>query len=108
MAGIVVIGGGMGGLSDALPLGGDGHDVTVLERDPAPPPAEADAAWDDWDRKGVNQFRMIHYFLPRFREIVEAELPDVVKALDADGVLRFNPVMSAPDFVTGGYREDDE
>ena len=104
MAGIVVIGGGMGGLSTALLLAGDGHEVTVLERDPAPPPAAADAAWDDWDRKGVNQFRMIHYFLPRFREIVEAELPDVVKALDADGVLRFNPIMSAPDFVTGGYR----
>ena len=108
MADIVVIGGGMGGLSTALLLAGDGHDVTVLERDPAPPPAAADAAWDDWDRKGVNQFRMIHYFLPRFRQIVEAELPDVVKALDADGVLRFNPVMSAPDFVTGGYREGDE
>ena len=108
MAGIVVIGGGMGGLSTALLLAGDGHDVTVLERDPAPPPAGADAAWNDWDRKGVNQFRMIHYFLPRFREIVEAELPDVVKALDADGVLRLNPIMSAPDFVSGGYREGDE
>jgi 2-polyprenyl-6-methoxyphenol hydroxylase-like FAD-dependent oxidoreductase len=108
MADIVVIGGGMGGLSTALLLAGDGHDVTVLERDPAPPPAVADAAWDDWDRKGVNQFRMIHYFLPRFREIVEAELPDVVKALDADGALRLNPVTSAPDFVSGGLREGDE
>ena len=108
MAGIVVIGGGMGGLSTALLLAGDGHDVTVLERDPAPPPVAADAAWDGWERKGVNQFRMIHYFLPRFREIVEDELPDVVKALDADGVLRLNPVMGAPDFVTGGYREGDE
>jgi 2-polyprenyl-6-methoxyphenol hydroxylase-like FAD-dependent oxidoreductase len=108
MAGIIVVGGGMGGLSTALLLAGDGHDVTVLERDPAPPPAAAGAAWADWDRKGVNQFRMIHYFLPRFRQIVEAELADVVKALDADGVLRFNPVMSAPDFVTGGYREGDE
>ena len=108
MAGIVVIGGGMGGLSTALLLAGDGHDVTVLERDPAPPPAAADDAWDDWDRKGVNQFRMIHYFLPRFRGIVEAELPDVVKALDADGVLRFNPIMTAPEFVTGGYQAGDE
>ena len=108
MAQIVVIGGGIAGLSTGLLLAADGHEVTVLERDPAPPPPAADAAWDSWDRRGVNQFRMIHYFLPRFRQIVEAELPDVADALDADGVLRFNPVMSAPDFVTGGYQDGDE
>jgi 2-polyprenyl-6-methoxyphenol hydroxylase-like FAD-dependent oxidoreductase len=108
MAGIVVIGGGMGGLSTALLLAGDGHEVTVLERDPAPPPAAAETAWEDWDRKGVNQFRMIHFFLPRFRGIVEAELPDVAKALDADGALRLNAVMEAPDFVSGGHRDGDE
>ena len=100
MANILVMGGGMGGLSTALLLAGDGHDVTVLERDPAPPPATGDEAWDGWERKGVNQFRMIHYFLPRFREIVEAELPEVVAALDADGVLRLNP-------IDGDARRDD-
>ena len=47
-------------------LANDGHDVTVLERDPEPPPAP-DAAWDDWERRGVNQFRMLHFFLARFR-----------------------------------------
>ncbi len=108
MADIVVIGGGMGGLSTALLLAGDGHDVTVLERDPAPPPAAADSAWDTWERKGVNQFRMIHFFLPRFRQIVEAELPEVAAALDADGALRLNPVRSAPDFITGGERDGDD
>ncbi|MGZ4681545.1 MAG: NAD(P)/FAD-dependent oxidoreductase [Acidimicrobiales bacterium] len=108
MANIVVVGGGMGGLSTALLLAGDGHDVTVLERDPAPPPATGDEAWDSWERKGINQFRMIHYFLPRFRQIAEAELPAAVEALDADGMLRINPVALAPAELTGGWREGDE
>ncbi len=36
MADVVVTGGGMGGLVTAMLLAGDGHAVTVLERDPAP------------------------------------------------------------------------
>jgi len=108
MASILVMGAGMGGLSTAMLLAADGHDVTVLERDPAPPPASADEAWDLWERRGINQFRMIHYFLPAFREIAEAELPDAVEALDADGVLRYNPITSAPESVTGGFRDGDE
>ena len=108
MASILVVGGGMGGLSTAMLLARDGHDVTVFERDPAPPPDSGDEAWDRWERKGVNQFRMIHYFLPRFREIAESELPEAVEALDADGVLRYNAITSAPDSVTGGARDGDE
>jgi 2-polyprenyl-6-methoxyphenol hydroxylase-like FAD-dependent oxidoreductase len=108
MANVLVMGGGMGGLSTAMLLAGDGHDVTVLERDPAPPPPTADEAWDGWERRGINQFRMIHYFLPPFRQIIEAELPSVVEALDADGALRLNPIAAAPAAVTGGFREGDE
>lgn len=108
MANILVVGGGMGGLSAAMLLSRDGHEVTVLERDPAPPPASGDEAWASWERRGINQFRLIHYFLPRFREIAEAELPDVIRELDADGALRHNPVALAPAEVTGGHRDGDE
>ncbi len=42
MAEILVLGAGLGGLSTAMLLARDGHQVTVLERDPAePPPAAA-------------------------------------------------------------------
>ena len=75
---------------------------------PEPPPRSADEAWNEWDVRGVNQFRMIHYFLPRFRDIVERDLPAVVAALDADGVLRFNPLEAVPEQVSGGRRDGDE
>ena len=39
---------------------------------------DPEEAWDDWERRGVNQFRMLHFFLPRFREVLERELPEVI------------------------------
>jgi len=88
-------------------LAKDGHDVTVLERDAEPPPSP-DAAWDEWDRRGVNQFKMLHFLLPRFRLVAEAELPGLIEALEAAGGLRMNPMDGIPDDVTGGRREGDE
>lgn len=108
MAKIVVVGGGACGLAAALMLAAESHDVTVLERDPAPPPGTPEDAWFEWERRGVNQFRMLHLFASRWGQIVEAELPDVAKALDAAGALRFNPVADAPEQFTGGWREGDE
>ena len=55
-------------------LAEDGHDVTLLERDAAEPPAPSEA-WEAWDRRGVNQFRLLHFLLPRFRFELERELP---------------------------------
>jgi 2-polyprenyl-6-methoxyphenol hydroxylase-like FAD-dependent oxidoreductase len=78
----------------------------VVERDPADPSAPLDA-WGRWERRGVNQFRQLHYFLPRFRERIEAELADVAAALDEHGALRFNPITSMPAQMSGGVREDD-
>jgi len=107
MAGIVVTGGGVAGLTTAVLLAGDGHHVTVLERDAtvAPTPSEA---WDVWERRGVNQFRLLHFFAPRFRIELERELPHVVKALEAAGALRFSPIAGAPVELTGGVRDGDD
>ena len=48
MSHTIVLGGGLCGLSAAMMLARDGHRVTVLERDPSPVPADADAAWERW------------------------------------------------------------
>ena len=66
MAEVVMVGGGVVGLCGGLLLARDGHRVTLLERDPAPPTRPEDA-WTGWERRGVNQFRMLHYFLPPAR-----------------------------------------
>lgn len=105
---VVVIGGGVGGLCTAMLLGRDGHEVTLLERDPAPPPGDPREAWAAWERRGVNQFRLLHFFAPGFRQRLEAELPDAVAALDAAGALRFNAMALAPEALTGGYRPGDD
>jgi len=96
MAKITVLGAGVCGLATAMLLGRDGHDVTVLERDPAPVPKSSNDAWDHWARAGVAQFRQPHYVLPRARHILEVELPDVRDALLAAGAFRFDTLTATP------------
>jgi 2-polyprenyl-6-methoxyphenol hydroxylase-like FAD-dependent oxidoreductase len=105
---VTIVGGGVGGLLTAMLLGNDGHEVTVLERDPTEPPESPTAAWEAWERRGVNQFRLLHFFAPQFRRLLEAELPGAVAALEEAGALRFNPMALAPESLTGGYQPGDE
>jgi 2-polyprenyl-6-methoxyphenol hydroxylase-like FAD-dependent oxidoreductase len=107
MARIVLVGGGVVGLGASLMLARDGHQVTVLERDPAPPPTP-DAAWDGWERRGVNQFRLLHFFQSGYRELMDANVPEVVTALTDAGALVLNPLREAPEEITGKFREGDE
>src|SRR5664280_2363404 len=109
MARIVVIGAGVVGLGAAMLLAGDGHQVVVLERDPAAPPNDPAEAWQHWQRPGVNQFRLPHGFLAGFRSVLDAELPAVSEALQAAGALRRNYIRDVlPAAMTGGWRDGDE
>ncbi len=78
MAQIVVMGGGLVGLTAGMLLARDGHQVTVLERDAGGPKGRATDLWQRWDRRGVNQFRQLHFMLPRWRAVMERELPEVI------------------------------
>ena len=109
MARIVVVGAGVVALGTAMLLAGDGHQVIVLERDPEGPPDDPLEAWTGWQRPGLNQFRMAHAFLGRFRAIVDAELPAVSRTLQDNGALRLNFVRDVlPAGMTGGWQDGDE
>jgi 2-polyprenyl-6-methoxyphenol hydroxylase-like FAD-dependent oxidoreductase len=113
VAQILILGAGVGGLGTAMLLARDGHDVTIIERDPAGPPGHptperADEAWHGWQRRGVNQFRLPHFMLPRWWAQVRAELPEVEPALVAAGALRINALEALPESRRGPMRPDDD
>jgi 2-polyprenyl-6-methoxyphenol hydroxylase-like FAD-dependent oxidoreductase len=90
-------------------LARDGHQVILLERDPARPPGDPAEAWERWPRPGLNQFKMAHAFLAGFRSVLDAELPEVSEALQAAGGLRLNFIRDVlPEAMTGGWRDGDE
>lgn len=93
---VCINGGSVAGLTTALLLAADGHDVTVAERDPAPPSRDPAESWESWERRSVRQFRQTHGFLPRFRKILFEELPHIwTRLLDA-GVLEYD-LVNGPD-----------
>ncbi len=81
---VVVIGGGVGGLAAALALGRAGHQVTVLERDPLPPTADAEETFAA-ERRGAPQVHQTHGFLARLQVEMRDHFPDVLADLLAAG-----------------------
>ena len=103
MASIVVCGGSMIGLSTAMMLARDGHDVTVLEKDPAPVPGSLTEAWTSWERPGVPQLRQPHNLFPRTRAVLDAELPGMVDRL-VDAWVHLGRLARAPAAVDDRQR----
>lgn len=109
MPGIVVIGGGVVGLSAALMLAGAGHDVTVLERDDGITPGSPEEAWQAWQRHGVAQFRQPHFLHPAGYHLLEETLPEVAQALVQAGATSYDLLSLLPPFITDrARREGDE
>ncbi|MCA1830695.1 MAG: FAD-dependent oxidoreductase [Actinobacteria bacterium] len=100
MSRIVIVGGGIVGLSTAMMLVERGHDVVVCERDPHPVPGSAEEAWETWERRGVAQFRQPHYLHPGGREILDERLPDVKESLLAAGAITMDTLGQLPPMIT--------
>jgi 2-polyprenyl-6-methoxyphenol hydroxylase-like FAD-dependent oxidoreductase len=92
MAQIIVLGGGVCGLAAGTLLARDGHEVTLLESDPAPVPASPEKAWESWERGGVTQFRLAHYLHARGSHLIATELPDIHGALVAADAARVDHI----------------
>jgi 2-polyprenyl-6-methoxyphenol hydroxylase-like FAD-dependent oxidoreductase len=106
---IVVIGGGIVGLSMAMILAKQGHEVTVLERDGGDVLGSPDEAWQAWNRHGVAQFRQPHYLHPAGRQILDTALPEVTQALLGAGATAFDVLTLMPPFIEDRTpREGDE
>jgi 2-polyprenyl-6-methoxyphenol hydroxylase-like FAD-dependent oxidoreductase len=109
VARIIVLGGGVCGLTAGMLLTRDGHEVTVLERDAAPVPESIDEAWEKWSRAGVTQFRLAHFLAPAGRVVLEEMLPDVFAGLVSAGALRLDLLgLMPPNLAEGGARAGDE
>ena len=96
---IIVVGGGIAGLGTALTCARDGHQVTVLERDDTPMPADADAAFE-WQRTGAPQVRHSHAFLARLRNLLRDRAPDVLDALIDAGASEIEFAANLPETLT--------
>jgi 2-polyprenyl-6-methoxyphenol hydroxylase-like FAD-dependent oxidoreductase len=81
---VVIVGGGVGGLSAALAFGRQGHEVTVIERDPLPATASAEDAFLA-ERRGAPQAHQTHGFLARIAVTLRDRFPDVLDDLKSVG-----------------------
>ena len=106
---VIVLGGGIVGLSTAMMLERQGHDVTVFERDGEPLPSSPAEAWSAWGRRGVAQFRQPHYLHSGGRHILDSHLPDVSEALLGAGCVTFDMLaLMPPSIIDRAPRTGDE
>jgi glycine/D-amino acid oxidase-like deaminating enzyme len=96
MTKVVVLGAGLAGLTTASLLERDGHEVTVVERDPDEPPSRSGDAWPRWRRPGVGQFHSPHLMLPRWWALLRQELPELAVEFAASGARHVNLLEALP------------
>jgi 2-polyprenyl-6-methoxyphenol hydroxylase-like FAD-dependent oxidoreductase len=83
---VAIIGGGIGGLATALALKRTGREVVIIERDAAPPNIAPDAAFDEWARPGVPQFKHAHILLSRLHTLLRDHHPELLAELRKAGL----------------------
>jgi 2-polyprenyl-6-methoxyphenol hydroxylase-like FAD-dependent oxidoreductase len=95
-------------MAAAMMLADDGHEVTVLERDAAPPPPDPHTAFEGWDRRSVAQFGLAHILLAGGTRILEQQLPSAYQLLADHGGYRLNLVQFLLSLQAGVEPEPDD
>ncbi|MGD0142463.1 MAG: FAD-dependent oxidoreductase, partial [Rhizomicrobium sp.] len=102
---ILVAGAGIAGLGVALALG-DGHrEVTILDRDPAPPDASPEDAFNTWERRGATQLRHSHVFLGRLTTLIRDRYPRLLDELLQAGARIFTFEDALPPTLKDAYAQ---
>lgn len=83
MSSVVVLGAGPAGAAAALFLARRGHEVTILDSEPLPPPLS-----EHWKRRTAPHARQGHSFLALGTRVLSEETPDLVNELIAAGARR--------------------
>jgi 2-polyprenyl-6-methoxyphenol hydroxylase-like FAD-dependent oxidoreductase len=100
---VLVAGGGIAGLGAALAFGDGTREVTILERDPAPPQGSADEAFLTWERRGATQLRHSHVFLGRLTTLIRERYPELLAELVASGARIFTFADGLPPALKASY-----
>ncbi|HEX4353650.1 MAG TPA: hypothetical protein VHZ95_12060 [Polyangiales bacterium] len=101
----------MAGLATALSLKDHPGEITIVERDPAPPTIDPRDAFEHWKRPGVPQLRHTHFFLARLHSILRRHHPALLAELAEVGVVpgtmdQLLPATQAAHYVeSAGDRE---
>ena len=103
---VLVVGAGIGGLCTALSLAPTGRQITILERDKAPPSDDPDVTFLDWHRQGAGHVRQSHAFLARLRNIIKDNHPRLLEDLTAIGARDLTFDMMLTEAQRDTYKPD--
>lgn len=101
---IAIVGSGICGMCTAMTLAGQGHDITVFDKDVSPPAGSAEEAFFSWERRGAAQFRHPHAFLGLMCNLIEERYPELLDAFYAAGARRVDLQEMLPAELRESYR----
>lgn len=104
---VLVAGSGITGLGVALALGDGRRDITLIDRDPAPPDISPEEAFLTWERRGATQLRHSHAFIGRLNTLIRTRYPDLLAELEQEGARLFRYEDALPPPLKDGYRYED-
>src|SRR6266542_4157463 len=96
MASIVIVGAGIAGLAAALALSDRGHEVRLLDREPAVPALPPQQLADAWSRRSVPQADQPHSFTALGMNLLRERAADVYEALLSAGAAELDLSASPP------------